>query len=58
MAGRYLISGADLGTIEGLLKGKELDMALKELKRISDENFLGNSEVSVKEDIKKLSKCL
>jgi hypothetical protein len=56
MGGRYLISGAQIGTLIGLLKNNQEDLIFEELDYIAKYQFLGNSDKTVITDIIKLSK--
>jgi|TARA_R100000049_G_C1956778_1_gene114068 hypothetical protein len=52
---RYIITGAQLGIIEGLIKSGRYSKAIRELRRILDKQFIGNSKNTVEEDVKNLS---
>jgi len=55
MGGRYLITGSQIGELIALIQVGETKDALERLKNISDEQFLGNSEQSIKFDVFKAS---
>lgn len=48
IGGRYIITGAQIGTIRAFLINVN---ALKVLKEIEDEQFIGNSTKHIKDDI-------
>ena len=52
---RYLISGVQLGLIQEGIRSRKLIFAIKTLKEVFDNQFLGNSEDTLDEDVKKLS---
>jgi hypothetical protein len=53
MAGRYLISGVQLGLLKSLALIKDTEEVTQQLDDILTNQFVGNSENSLKEDIKK-----
>lgn len=53
MAGRYLISGVQLGLLKSLNLMKDIQEVDKQLNGILDNQFLGSSTNSIEEDIKK-----
>ena len=53
MAGRYLISGVQLGLLKSLTIIKDTEEVTNQLDDILNNQFIGNSENSLKEDIKK-----
>jgi len=54
MAGRYLVSGAQLGTLIALCK-TDSDKCNKEINLLIENQFVGNSDKVLTEDIKKVS---
>lgn len=53
MAGRYLISGVQLGLLKSLALIKDTEEVTHQLDDILTNQFIGNSENSLEEDIKK-----
>ena len=56
MAGRYIITGTNLGILIGYVHAHKTMKLLKELHRIEEENFVGNSDNPIEEDIESLEK--
>ena len=58
MGERYLISGTQLGLIEGLIKARKLSEAIKNLREIINKQFLTDTDglKSVEEDAKLVTK--
>jgi hypothetical protein len=50
MASRYLITGVQLGMIEALME-QDPKAAKKELKKIQDKQFVGNTLNEISEDV-------
>ncbi len=55
MAGRYLVTGAQLGTLITLCK-VDPERCNEELNLIIENQFVGNSNEAVRKDINKVSK--
>ncbi len=51
MAGRYLLTGAQLGMIAGLAKANETESLLKIIQDIQDDQYLGNSKDDIDYDV-------
>ena len=51
MAGRYLLTGTQLGLLLGLAKAKKYDSIEKELNSIIENQFINQSSRDLKEDI-------
>ncbi len=54
MAGRYLITGVQLGQLQALAQTNSKDELLKLVQEIFDEQFVGNSTNSIKFDVKRM----
>jgi len=54
MAGRYLVSGAQLGMIAGLIKGGSNVEAEKEVHNIIDSCYLWDSDNTLEEDVESI----
>jgi len=55
MGGRYLISGAQIGTIIGLIKGRQSPIkVMRELREIQNKQFIGNSEKTMEDDVERI----
>ena len=54
MAGRYLITGTQIGIIRGMINANNTQAIVRELNEIYEDQFLGNSDNPVLEDVKKL----
>lgn len=56
MAGRYLISGTQIGVLRGLLDASDCkEQIKKQLDEIYKSQFIGNSENPLKVDVAKLT---
>ena len=53
MAGRYLITGVQLGMIKSFINVGEIGEANKILTKIEEEQFIGDSENLIEKDIRK-----
>lgn len=53
MAGRYLITGVQIGMLKSMIKIGEKKLSNKQLDDIIKDQFVGNSKNSIKEDIRK-----
>ena len=52
MAGRYVVTGVQIGLLKSMIKLGEKDLAGKQLDDIMKDQFIGNSKNSIKEDVK------
>lgn len=55
MAGRYLVTGTQLGTLIALCK-TDSNKCNDEINKIIEEQFVGNSNNPLKKDIKRIEK--
>jgi hypothetical protein len=58
MGGRYLITGAQIGIIEGcfkIIRSDKMKRIFKDTMESISNQFVGNSENSIKEDVEKTS---
>ncbi len=54
MAGRYLVTGIQLGMIQGLLKVKDFESISKLVNTLIQDQWIDHSDKEIEEDVKNL----